>query len=120
MRNTILCSVTMLLPASPLIAGKADVLEAEVDCDAGRCTFSVTVEHADAGWDHYADKWEILDADGKVLAVRELAHPHTDEQPFTRSVGGVSIPEGVDRLTIRAHDSVHGYGGKELTVDVSR
>lgn len=106
-----------LAPVATGLAGEADVLEADVSCD-GQCRFSVTVEHADEGWDHYADKWEILDADGEVIAVRELAHPHVDEQPFTRSLGRVEIPAGIDTVTIRAHDSVHGYGGREITVDV--
>lgn len=108
-----------LAPVATGLAGEADVLEADVGCD-GHCRFSVTVEHADEGWDHYADKWEILDADGEVIAVRELAHPHVDEQPFTRSLGRVEIPTGIDTVTIRAHDSVHGYGGREITVDVPR
>lgn len=48
------------------------------------------------------------------MAVRELAHPHVHEQPFTRSLDGVEIPEGVEKVTIRAHDSVHEYGGEEI------
>ena len=43
----------------------------------------VTVQHADTGWDHYADAWEVLAPDGTVLGTRTLLHPHTDEQPFT-------------------------------------
>jgi hypothetical protein len=41
----------------------------------------VTVRHADEGWEHYADCWEVLTLDGEVLATRELAHPHDNEQP---------------------------------------
>jgi len=55
-----------------------------------------------------------------VLGVRELAHPHVNEQPFTRSLGGVEIPDGVQEVTIRARDSVHGYGGAELSVELPR
>jgi hypothetical protein len=43
-----------------------------------------------------------------------------DEQPFTRSLSGVTIPDGVDRVTVRARDSVHGHGGASVTVDVPR
>lgn len=100
-------------------AGEADVLEADVDCNSDSvCNFSVSVLHADTGWEHYADKWEILDDDGNVIAVRELAHPHVQEQPFTRSLGNVSVPDGLTQVTIRAHDSVDGYGGKELVVEL--
>lgn len=110
----------VLAPVAIGLAGEADVLEADVSCDGGACRFSVTVEHADEGWDHYADKWEILDPEGEVIAVRELAHPHDNEQPFTRSLGNVEIPAGLDSVTVRAHDSVHGYGGRELNVELPR
>lgn len=78
--------------------------------------FDVTLRHADTGWDHYADAWEVLAPDGAVLGRRVLAHPHVNEQPFTRSLGGVRVPAGIDRVRIRAHDSVHGYGGREMEV----
>ena len=58
--------------------------------------------------------------DGAVLGTRVLVHPHKTEQPFTRSLGGVKIPENVAEVTLRAHDSVHGYGGKEVTVELPR
>jgi hypothetical protein len=55
-----------------------------------------------------------------VLATRILHHPHVNEQPFTRSLGGVMIPADISAVTVRAHDSVHGYGGKTLTIQLSR
>lgn len=100
-------------------AGEADILEVQVTCDEDRvCRFEVTVEHEDEGWEHYADRWEVLDGEGKVLAVRKLAHPHVHEQPFTRSLDDVEIPEGVHEVTIRARDSVHEYGGDVVVVQV--
>jgi hypothetical protein len=39
-----------------------------------------------------------------------------NEQPFTRSLGGVVIPDGVRAVIVRAHDKVHGHGG--ITVEV--
>lgn len=117
MYKALIVTAVLLAPTGKAAAGEADVLEADVSCN-GHCRFSVTVEHADEGWDHYADKWEILDADGDVIAVRELAHPHENEQPFTRSLGNVEMPDGLDNVTVRAHDSVHGYGGRKLTVDL--
>lgn len=119
MRKIPMLPTLVLLPAVGALAGDADVLAADVDCnEKAICNFSATVQHADAGWDHYADKWEILDLGGDVIAVRELAHPHDNEQPFTRSLGKVQIPEGLEQVTIRAHDSVHGYGGEELVVEL--
>jgi len=74
----------------------------------------------DTGWDHYADSWEILNPEGEVLTTRVLMHPHVNEQPFTRSLSGVPIPKGFHEVTVRGHDSVHGYGGKEIKVMISR
>lgn len=81
-------------------------------------TFNVTVQHADEGWDHYADSWEVLAPDGRVLATRVLLHPHVGEQPFTRSLTGVEIPTGIEAVEVRAHDSVHELGGITLTVEI--
>lgn len=95
------------------------MLEVQVRRTGSRtCTFSATLRHADEGWEHYADAWEVLDPAGKVLATRVLVHPHVEEQPFTRSLSGVEIPAKVKEVTVRAHDSVHGYGGRTQTVQL--
>ncbi len=89
----------------------------------GLWKFEVTVQHADEGPEHYADRWELLIPlpDGKVqVYTYEMTHPHVEEQPFTRSMSGVEIPEGVTRITVRAHDSRDGYGGQEVQVDLSQ
>jgi len=80
--------------------------------------FSVTLLHPDSGWDHYADGWEVLDTDGNSLGHRTLAHPHVNEQPFTRSLGSVSIPAGTDKVFIRAHCLVDGWGDQLFEVDL--
>lgn len=71
--------------------------------------FSVTLSHPDTGWDHYADAWEVLDADGNSLGIRELLHPHETEQPFTRSLSGVAIPAGATVVYVRARCNVDGW-----------
>lgn len=104
--------------AGPARADLAQVVDARVHCDAAReCRVDVSVRHDDQGWPHYADKWDVLAADGRVLGTRALLHPHDNEQPFTRSLL-VSIPPGISEVRIRAHDKVHGYGGAELTLPV--
>ena len=108
------------LQAAAAAAGEADVVAAKADCVATRCRFAVTVRHADEGWAHYANAWQVLTADGEVLATRTLRHPHVDEQPFTRSLGPVTIPLEIDRVRIRARDSVHEWGGAELVVPLDR
>ena len=103
-----------------IIAGEADVVDAKARCNAVSCTFNVTVKHDDQGWKHYADKWDIVAPDGKVIATRILHHPHVKEQPFTRSLGNISIPKNIKEVKVRAHDSVHEYGGQEITVKIDR
>ena len=116
-----LAAVLLLLWAGGALAGEADVLAVEDAQDgAGTWRFEVTVKHADEGWEHYADKWEVLAPNGTVLGTRVLLHPHETEQPFTRALGGVAVPEGIERVTLRAHDSVHGLGGAEVTVELAR
>jgi len=48
-----------------------------------------------------------------------LHHPHEKEQPFTRSLSGVRVPAGVNMMIVRAHDKVHGHGGKEFQLKLS-
>ncbi len=105
----------------PAAAGEADVVAAELQREGpGRYTAIVTLRHADTGWTHYADRWEVLTPDGRLLGVRTLYHPHVEEQPFTRRLRGLEIPEAVARVTIRARDSRHGYGGAEIRLAVPR
>ena len=87
-----------------------------VKTDEGTYRFRVTVQHDDTGWDHYANKWEVVGPDGTVIATRVLAHPHVNEQPFTRNLGKIKIPASVKSVIVRAGDSVHGLGGEEVTV----
>lgn len=103
---------------STALAGEADVVDGTITAlGGGRYQINATVAHADTGWDHYADRWDVLAPDGTLLGVRELAHPHVNEQPFTRSVT-LTIPEGITTITLRANDSVHGLGGKVFELQV--
>lgn len=117
--SIILLTAVLLLGHAEARAGEADVLGAAlIAAGDGSWRIEVTVEHADAGWDHYADAWEVIAPDGTVLGTRTLLHPHEAEQPFTRALSGLTIPDGIAEVTIRAHDSVHGHGGRELTLAV--
>ncbi len=101
------------------IAGEADVVKVMVTQQSnGSYSFQVTVRHNDEGWDHYADAWDVSGADGTIYSTRVLAHPHENEQPFTRGKSGVRVPDGVKSVIVRAHDKVHGHGGetKEVTL----
>ena len=99
----------------------ADVVAVEATHGAdGNFTFAVTVRSADTGWEKYADDWEVVSPDGSVLGRRLLLHPHQGEQPFTRSLTGVAVPAGIDRVTVRAGDSVLGFCGESMAVDLHR
>jgi len=101
--------------------GCADVIAAAAERGvSGAWTFSATVRSADTGWEKYADAWEVVGPGGAVLGIRELAHPHVDEQPFTRSLAGVEVPPGTVRVTLRARDSVSGFCGEEFVVELNR
>lgn len=82
----------------------------------GTWRFDVTISHPDTGWDHYADGWRILDMNGAELGMRVLVHPHVNEQPFTRSLSGVRIPEGTTQVKIQARDKPGGWNDTTRTV----
>lgn len=87
----------------------------------GLWTVSVTVSHQDEGWKHYADQWRVVNSEnGKVLGARILAHPHVDEQPFTRSLSNIPIPEGVTDVYIEGHDTIHGWSPHKVKIDMSK
>lgn len=54
-------SVLFWFVAAVAAAGEADVLKVEVwRSEAREYRFAVTVRHGDTGWDHYADRWEVV------------------------------------------------------------
>lgn len=109
--------IFVLLMASPALAEAPVVENVQVQAVSGAWRFNVTLTHPDTGWDHYADGWRVETEDGSVLGTRELLHPHVDEQPFTRSLSGVSIPTGISTVFVRAKCSVEGWA--DTTVPVS-
>jgi hypothetical protein len=113
--------IALAMMSGATFAGQADVLDARATPKPdGTWSFDVTVKHGDTGWDHYANRWDVVAPDGTILGTRVLLHPHETEQPFTRSLSGVTVPAGIASVTIRANDSVHGSGGTELTVELSK
>ena len=109
-------SLTLSVYSSVAVAGEADVIAVDVKpAGDGAFRFDVTIDHADDGWDHYANAWQVLAPDGRILGTRELAHPHVEEMPFTRNKV-IKVPDGIREVTVRARDLVHGFGGKEMTV----
>ena len=109
----------ILLPGS-VFADQAVIRQAEFEQNATSWTVSVTLRHADSGWDHYADGWRVVTAEGKVLGHRTLYHPHENEQPFTRSLSGIIIPVEVNTVFVEAHDKVHGWNKERLEINLQQ
>jgi len=99
-------------------AGQVDVIDVDIISQGdNQYRFDVTLQHNDTGWQHYTNRWEILDSGGNILATRTLHHPHVEEQPFTRSLTA-TMPEHIKTIIIRGHDSVHQYEGREMKVSL--
>ncbi|WP_226779669.1 hypothetical protein [Oceaniglobus trochenteri] len=109
---------TALLIATPALSDPAQVEGVTARATDAGWTFSVTLRHGDTGWDDYADGWRVELADGTVAGERPLAHPHETEQPFTRSQSGIRLPEGTDRVFIRARTSVEGWADEATPFDL--
>jgi hypothetical protein len=94
-----------------------DVLRAEVRM-SGRDTFDfdVTVSSRYDSPARYADAFRVTTKAGQVLGERILTHDHADEQPFTRDLYGVKIPQGIKVVSIQARDQLSGYGGKSIDI----
>jgi len=108
MRAALIAAIALI--ATPVVADSPVVEMVTASKQGGTWSFSVTVSHPDEGWDHYADGWEVAAPDGTQLGYRKLLHPHVNEQPFTRSLSGVEVPDALTSVIIRAHDSVHEWG----------
>ncbi|MBX2837855.1 MAG: hypothetical protein KTR35_13430 [Gammaproteobacteria bacterium] len=118
MLSKVLIISVSLLFSSVLLAGEADVVDVKItSMGDGKFRIDATLKHADTGWDHYANRWDVVAPDGTVLGSRVLAHPHVEEQPFTRSLT-LEIPESINTITIAANDSIHELGGKTMEVSV--
>lgn len=99
----------LLILASPVLADPPQIVDVQVRSQQ----VSVTILHGDTGWDHYADGWRIEDADGQVLGTRILAHPHVNEQPFTRSLQISDLP---DLFYVRSRCIVDGWSQDRFMV----
>lgn len=113
-------TATILLIANTAAADAPEVVDVTATRTGDTWRFDVAILHPDTGWDHYADGWEVIDADGNQLGLRPLAHPHVNEQPFTRSQGGIVIPDDVTEVYIRTRDNVDGWFDARTPVALPR
>ncbi len=110
----------LLLFAGAVSAGDVEILMVVFSKQGEKWVCETTLRHHDSGWDHYADAWRLVTADGKILGTRTLYHPHVDEQPFTRSLGDITIPADIKIIFVEAHDKVHGWSSKRVRIDLTQ
>ncbi len=119
--NALAAGLLTLTVLNTAHADEVKILAADFHSSGGnRWSLNVTLKHGDTGWDHYADNWRVVDGKGNLLGDRVLYHPHVEEQPFTRDLGGVNVPEGITTVYIEAHDKVHGWTPNRLKVDLTK
>ncbi|MGR3321166.1 MAG: hypothetical protein ACU0DK_04460 [Pseudooceanicola sp.] len=110
----------LLLGPAPGLADAPKVVAAKAKRDGMGWHISVTLEHPDSGWDHYANGWEVLNEAGEVLGTRKLHHPHVNEQPFTRSLHDMLVPDGTRTVYIRAWCSQEHETSELFPVELKR
>jgi hypothetical protein len=109
-----------LLAAAPAFAEAPKVVKVEAHATGMGWDFAVTLKHPDSGWDHYADGWEIVTDQGIILGTRILHHPHVAEQPFTRSLHNVMLPDGTRQVFVRVKCSADGWNDSGFKVSLKR
>ena len=96
-----------------------DVTKVEVTGSADSRDFAATISSPYDTPERYADGIRVRSADrDTVYAMTELGHDHASEQPFTRSVTGVEIPEDVDSVVVEGRDQDNGWGGRTVRVEL--
>ena len=118
--NTLLFSLFFLFITVSSNANEVEVVNIKATQEKDKTwNFNVTLKHADQGWDHYANEWQIIGPNNKILGTRTLYHPHVNEQPFTRSLGGIKIPKGLKVVRVIAKDTVHGLSHKAAEIELA-
>ena len=108
------------LAAGPALADAPEIIDAYAKKTGMGWKIAATLSHPDEGWGHYADGWRIETSDGEVLGTRELRHPHVKEQPFTRSLSSVLVPDGTRKVYLRARCTTHGWSDATYALKVGQ
>jgi len=112
---TIAAALTFGAPVKSVGAGKPNVVSPRIIMIGEPSnSFQVTVAHEDTGWEHYANRWEVIGPTRKFTATRILPHPHICQPHFIQSLYPVIIPASVTYVIGRVHDSNHDYSWGRL------
>ena len=88
---------------------EAAVTDIVVSGDEGAYSFNVELTSPDKGCEQYANWWEGINTDGKLIYRRVLRRSHVIEQSFVRS--GAPIEISADEfIYVRGHMNTNGYG----------
>lgn len=99
--------------AATAVRALANVVSVNTSGNNGAYRFAVQIRSGDTGCRQYADWWEVLSEDGRLIYRHLLAHSHVKEQPFTLEGGPVAVAADTT-IWIRAHMNPDGYGGVAL------
>jgi len=110
----------IILFSFSLHANEVEIVQVEFVKSGSSWRVNTTLEHDDTGWEHYADVWRIVTEKGDKLGERILFHPHENEQPFTRSLPRLTIPEKTNIVFVEAHDKKHGWSKQRVRVDLTK
>ncbi len=111
---------SLLTTSTMALANEVEVVDVKATQSSDKTwSFSVTLKHADEGWDHYANEWQVIAPNDKILATRTLYHPHVNEQPFTRGTQGVKISDDIKTVRIIAKDTVHGLSKNAVELELA-
>ena len=109
------CAVLAWTAITDALADRPKVVSARIILlNENSNEFQVTVVRVDTSWDHYADRWETVGPEGKILGNRVLWHLHIGEPLFLSALRPVTIPPRVEYVIIRVHYIKHGYGHEKL------
>jgi hypothetical protein len=67
---------------------------------------------------HFVNWWVIVGPKNEKIHKRNVEQPHPGGWPFTLLERGIKIPLGITQVTFKAHDKIHGYGPRTVTVDI--
>ena len=112
-------ALLLIALATPSFADGPQIVGAKAKRSGMGWKISVTLSHSHEDWDDFADGWEVLDMAGNRLGYRELMHPHTAGQPFTRSLPSVMIPDGTRKVQIRARTKAEGWGDQRFILKLN-